>query len=400
MKKIGIITPNGYYNYGNRLQNYALQEVLKSFDYDVETLIVRCRKPHVSIDPRDDRGERDEPCFLKRVINRPMHENMGILLKRVNRVLGKRKRERRQLLIAEAVKQREEKFIDFSRLYINEKDYSITGESFPAEHVDEFSYFVVGSDQVWNPFYHWGMTPTYWLDFAPKEKRISYAASFGVGCIPDEYKELYSNYLNNMRSLSVRELDGARLVTELTGREDVSVNVDPVLLLSKEHWHKLARPSSAKPSGSYILTYFLGTISDDVAVQINTVAKQLGAEVVNLAKEDDLRAYVADPAEFLDYINNADLFYTDSFHGSAFSVLFGTCFVVCPRMGSEVDQSMLSRIDTLLSMFDLKSRVFSRSMSIDEILEIDFSRTDVVLERERSRSRKYLTDIFAEEEAQ
>ena len=30
MKKIGIITINDYNNYGNRLQNYAVQEVLKS----------------------------------------------------------------------------------------------------------------------------------------------------------------------------------------------------------------------------------------------------------------------------------------------------------------------------------------------------------------------------------
>src|SRR5690606_22872129 len=40
MKKVGILTLNGYFNYGNRLQNYALQEVLKSFNYDVNTIWV------------------------------------------------------------------------------------------------------------------------------------------------------------------------------------------------------------------------------------------------------------------------------------------------------------------------------------------------------------------------
>lgn len=40
MGKIGIITLNGYFNYGNRLQNFALQQVLKSFGYEVETIII------------------------------------------------------------------------------------------------------------------------------------------------------------------------------------------------------------------------------------------------------------------------------------------------------------------------------------------------------------------------
>ena len=39
MKKIAILTLNGYFNYGNRLQNYALQEILKTYKFDVETVI-------------------------------------------------------------------------------------------------------------------------------------------------------------------------------------------------------------------------------------------------------------------------------------------------------------------------------------------------------------------------
>lgn len=38
MKKIGIITLCGNYNYGNRLQNYAMQEVYKILGFEVETI--------------------------------------------------------------------------------------------------------------------------------------------------------------------------------------------------------------------------------------------------------------------------------------------------------------------------------------------------------------------------
>ena len=38
MKKVGILTINDDNNYGNRLQNYATQEVLKRKGLEVETI--------------------------------------------------------------------------------------------------------------------------------------------------------------------------------------------------------------------------------------------------------------------------------------------------------------------------------------------------------------------------
>ena len=39
MKKVGILTINDDTNYGNRLQNYATQEVLKKRMLEVDTII-------------------------------------------------------------------------------------------------------------------------------------------------------------------------------------------------------------------------------------------------------------------------------------------------------------------------------------------------------------------------
>lgn len=38
-RKVGIITIIDYNNYGNRLQNYATQEVIKHLGFEVETII-------------------------------------------------------------------------------------------------------------------------------------------------------------------------------------------------------------------------------------------------------------------------------------------------------------------------------------------------------------------------
>ena len=39
-KKIGILTLNGYHNYGNRLQNFALEESINLLGCKAETIIV------------------------------------------------------------------------------------------------------------------------------------------------------------------------------------------------------------------------------------------------------------------------------------------------------------------------------------------------------------------------
>lgn len=38
MKNVSIVTLNGYFNYGNRLQNYALQEILRKLNLEVNTV--------------------------------------------------------------------------------------------------------------------------------------------------------------------------------------------------------------------------------------------------------------------------------------------------------------------------------------------------------------------------
>ena len=47
MNKIAILTLNGCFNYGNRLQNFALQEVLTSLGFETETVIISHLQAHL-----------------------------------------------------------------------------------------------------------------------------------------------------------------------------------------------------------------------------------------------------------------------------------------------------------------------------------------------------------------
>lgn len=51
--KVGIVTINGNENYGNVLQNYAVQEVLKEVGAEAETILNRTQYGHCT-----DSGEK------------------------------------------------------------------------------------------------------------------------------------------------------------------------------------------------------------------------------------------------------------------------------------------------------------------------------------------------------
>lgn len=373
--KIGIATIVDYKNYGNRLQNYALQEALKTMEFDVETIVNHPYKP-------------DEN---KSVIIRYMERMKELGLKgNIDRVSEKVKGDPKEKLLNE----KKRKFKEFSTSYINETGFTVDPKNVPATLKNQFDFFVTGSDQVWNPTYRKGSSFDF-LTFAPSDKRVSYAPSFGVSTIPDNYKEEYKTWLSEFSSLSVREDAGAQLIDSLTGRK-APVLVDPTLLLTKEEWLKFAKPSESKPKKEYLLTYYLGKLSQDKQKLINEVAQENNLQIVNLADYNDPAFYTITPDEFVDMINNATVFFTDSFHGAVFSILLEKPFVVFERE-SKVP-SMNSRIDTLLTKFDLLDRKFEL-INKDNLFDINYSHVPPILKKERNKSLDYLTQAFHKEEA-
>lgn len=356
MSKIGIITLNGYFNYGNRLQNLALQNYLEEQGHEVTTV-------------RLDRANNSSKLNIFKY-------RLKIVLQRIMK--------NKQY---NSHKIREEKFKDFSNKYIKETklEYSIYGN---LSHLnDKFDYFIIGSDQVWNPNMSKGSL-AYFANFADTDKRISYSASFGVSNIPSEYTSTYIEGLQGLNYISVREQVGANIVKELTGRE-APVLVDPTLLLNKEEWIKV---SSAAPQthNSYLLTYFLGGIPKEHREKIEQIAALNNLEIISLGDINDKVTYETGPAEFLNYIQGAQLFCTDSFHGCVFSIIFETPFVVYERQGKT---SMFSRIETLLSTFDLEDRI-NGNINYENLFEINFQHSKDVQNKEINKSFTYLTEAL------
>lgn len=365
MKKIGIITLNGYENYGNRLQNYALQEVLKTYNYDVDTIIIveeQKNEKRSKLSKLKSATLKDILKLLKlRTIKRSTYNSRNIRI---------------------------EVFKNFSSKYLNEVRYLIADKitlDCDCEFSSNYKHFIAGSDQVWNPNFI-DNENIYFLRFVEKDKRISYAASFGISELPEKHKEHYKILLEGMEQISVREDAGAEIINDLVGI-DVPVHVDPTLLLSKEQWSKLAVRAKNKPQNKYLLTYFLGGIPNKYIKQILNLAKMNNLAIINLGDIREKETYRTGPSQFLDYISDCSIFCTDSFHGVVFSILFERPFIVYPREGSI---SMYSRINTLLDKFDFNNRKVENIKIDKEALNIDYSDVASIIEEEKNKAFNYL----------
>ncbi|MCF8009644.1 MAG: polysaccharide pyruvyl transferase family protein [Halanaerobiales bacterium] len=354
MYKIGLFTLNGYYNYGNRLQNYALEKILEELGFEVTTIRVKRGNSNTS---KIDK--------LKKLV-------------KIKTVVLKLK----YYLNRSTYDYKKQLFKGFSEKYLSESKRILRCSEELKEISSNFDYFVIGSDQVWNPNNLYG-TSYYFSPFATKDQNVAYAPSFGLERLPKEWKEKYKEWLLNFNHLSVREEAGRQIVKDLLDIE-IPVLVDPTLLLSKTQWLKISRKNEWKPEKKYLLTYFLGQEKKNNLDFIIEFAKQHNLKIVHLGDIKDKRRFTTSPGEFIDYYNDAEIVFTDSFHGTVFSILFKKPFVAFKR------GNINSRIDTLLSKFNFEERHWSHISLNKNYFDIDYFHVDSILKQEREKSLIYL----------
>ena len=354
MKKIGIVTIFDKKNIGNRLQNYALHYYIANhLGYETETLVsFKNKKP---------------------VINPIVIYYLANCLSKVSKLARKRVggRQTRYLKIQKWNKKIPTRFFYAS-------------DHIPECVDDEYSFFLAGSDQIWNHMFSSQKFPDYFLEFASPEKRNAIAASIGNNALPDQWKDYYKERLEEFNKLSVRENEGAHIINDLLGL-NVPVLIDPTMALTRKEWHDVSRKPKGDLQTPYILTYILShdlnSVDRDI---INQWKKKDQYKVYEIMGEDRSWMNGVGPAEFLYLIENAALVFTDSFHGTIFSILFHTPFIVFKRQ----EYQMESRINTLLNNMGLQNRkVYSGD---DSVFTCDFTEADINLEIQRNAYKEYL----------
>ena len=356
MLKIGIISLNGYNNYGNIFQRYALRNYIEKFNVEVDTLW------------------HDADNFLPRTWKWDMKKYIKYILNWEGFRNEMSSSFYWEIIRQSRIRMFSQRNVPLKRI---ERDIKIIN--------NQYDYFIVGSDQVWNPM-RCDISANDFLNFATASKRIAYAASFGVSSLPEQSVKKFKSWLEDMNTISVREQAGAKIVKELIGKK-VSVHVDPTLLLEADAWAELEEVPAWYDGKPYICTYFLG----ERPAAVDEIAVKSGLPIINILDKDVFDHYITSPEEFLWLIHHASLVYTDSFHGTVFSILFERPFVVCDRLEAGAC-NMSSRINTLLRIFRLENRYANaeNNYHILDPFKMDYPDLAPIFARERQRSYDYL----------
>lgn len=249
--------------------------------------------------------------------------------------------------------------------------------------VKGLDYVIVGSDQVWNPAVTGGDT-TYFLDFCERQKKISYAASFGVDGLDTDFACNIATLLADIPSMSVREEKGKKIIKDLIQR-DVPIVLDPTFLQTKESWKNIASPKSIvrKP---YIFSFIFNTNNENMSF-VSRLSKEKKLPIVNVSdnplKNLDKELICVSgvgPTEFLRLIMDAEYIITDSFHGTVFSIILNRPFYV------SLSTKTNSRLETLLSTFKLEDRILNGEVNMESRIDYDQVNQLIVSLREKSQS--------------
>ena len=215
--------------------------------------------------------------------------------------------------------------------------------------LNDLDAVICGSDQIWNTTLTKNRTE-YFIDFKDLTiKRFSYAASFGNKNLNDIQLRCIREYLAGFNNLSIREEDGKKEIESLLGKTP-SIVLDPVFLRNKELWHLEAEYSHFKPQKQYILHYSLR--EDKELIQATEkMSRFLNIPIYVIhptavkQRINGVQLACVGPREFLWLIENAVCVSTNSFHATAFSVVFGKMYLHMRRDERE------TRIESLLKRF-------------------------------------------------
>lgn len=232
-------------------------------------------------------------------------------------------------------------------LPLTEKVYNRDSILFDPPKADAY---ICGSDQIWNELILRDLT--YYLDFVKDDgcKRIAYAASIAEPW-SDEFEKRITPLLNRFNNISLREKGNIPQAQAIVNHLKINWVLDPVFLLERNVWEKLARePEIDDP---FIFCYFMNVSQLSINV-VNKLRKLTGYRVITLGVDSldkfksDKVVRRLDPFDFIGYIKKADFVCTNSFHCSAFSIIFEKRFVCMPRNRSN------ERIISLQEVFGIE----------------------------------------------
>lgn len=348
--KVKIITLHSPINYGAALQAYALKSYLQNEGYDAE--LIDYRPKYVT--------EKQGYTYAGSLVNSKnyLKKALYLIAKFPSRYRAKR---------------------NFGRFLKNElcstgpiyRNYDELKANPPVADV-----YICGSDQIWNLRLPNGWDDAFYLDFVKAGKRCSYAASMAVDIdFSEKEKKYLREKLSKMDRISVREQKAQQNLQKILYQK-VSVVLDPVFLLSVNQWKNLANNSHLNLRGkNYILIYPMGNAQKvyDYAHKLSDITGLPVYSISRSFKKGHTNKLFSgcSPYDFLCLFANASFVVTNSFHGTAFSIIFRKEFWAFGTDDTSIGNTS-SRFETLLQRLGLVGRYSPTSIpEINKKIEYD-----------------------------
>ena len=361
--KVGIITFHRTTNYGATLQVYALQKTLGKFVDEVEIIDYRNMNIYSYYDPR----------YFSKL---PLKTKIGKILRYKYNI------------------ETYNCFLHFWKQYLRFSP-ECTDIDQLCEVEKQYGAVICGSDQVWNPRAIFQDFNAFLLGTV-ECKKIAYAASAGAVSLWEPYLKIYWELLHRFDSISVRE-EAMKVPTEHLSQKEVSVVLDPTLLLEQKEWVEIENKEfvNTLPQNGYILVYFLGK-NPEVVQAVRELQRQTGLPVISLGRKlsgAHIIRPIAGPDEYLALFHHASFVLTSSFHGTVFSIQYNRPFLVFGNGAYN------SRMNTLLRTLDLQERMINGDLSdlwkkINR--SIDWEKVQKCCNVERKRSLDFLENALKE----
>lgn len=361
--KVGILTFPNSVSYGACLQMIALQNTVRRMGHEVE--IINYHNAYMKAEKHTEKGRNPLKRSLQRRVRLLLHRRLYTRFRRFEQ--------------QQVVRYPSRSFTDKQKL---------------VELGRRYDAVICGSDQVWSP-YITNMDTSYFLDFCGgTTKRVAYAPSFGVERFPDGFEGRIAPELQQFHALSARELPGKELVERLTSRETALV-ADPTWLVDAVDWAAMEESHPAA-EGDYVL-YFVVNQSPELLQRCRAFAKRHGLKVVVIGgnpisaarNKDTTLSYAVDvgPRQWLYLIHHARYVFTNSFHGTAFSVLFERDLYV------QIPSHNGSRLRQVLENFGMEDREVRAGEDLTETA-VDYERAHSVFAQLKEHSLTYLRNAL------
>lgn len=345
--RIAIITLPLISNFGGILQNYAMQQALKKLGHDPTT---------IDLD--------QSPSFL-RYIARCLY--LSIISKKICYADTYKRNPVICSFLAKNIK-----LTGRVKRYNNNE--SLLG----------YDAYIVGSDQVWR--YTSSKYEIYdvFLEFTLSQqcKRLAYAVSFGDSNwnYPSYVTERCKSLVARFDAVSVRELSAIKLCQDNLNITTVQV-IDPTLLIEKDYYLDLCKGYTPKAG---ILVAYILDLNDYKAHLVNQIAKEKGLSTVYIRES---RKGGIKIEEWLAYFRDAEFIVTDSFHGTAFSLIFNKNFIsICnQKRGSD-------RFTSLLNIFELADHLIMENEEPPALNDIDWLKVNKIKQEEIEKGLRFIQE--------